>query len=261
MKNIFNVIVIVLALAISFLIYSMFMGSPSNFADKEKRSKPLPGNVIGMIYTGGPIVAVLMSLILISGTFSFERFFSISKAKGKGDVPAFIKRINDALVQDKYDEALAECEKQRGSLANIMRAAIERFRNVKDDSTLDKEKKLSEVQRSIDEATNLEVPLLEKNLVILSTTASIATMFGLLGTTVGMIRAFAALGASSGGVDPTQLAIGISEALYNTAGGLIGAIMSIIFFNFFSTKADNLVYMIDEAILSITQIFTVRVTK
>lgn len=261
MKNIFNVIVIVLALGISYAIFALWMGNPANFADGAKKSKPLPGNVPGTIYTGGPIVAVLMGLILISGTFSFERYFSINKAKGKGDVPSFIKRINDHLLHDKYEEALAECETQRGSLANIMRAAIERFREIKDDNTLDKEKKMSEVQRSIDEATNLEVPLLEKNLVILSTVSSIATMFGLLGTTLGMIRAFAALGASTGGVDPTQLAIGISEALYNTAGGLIGAIMSIIFFNFFSTKADNLVYMIDEAILSMTQIFTVRVTK
>ncbi len=260
MKNIFNVIVIVLSLAVAFAIYAFILGNADNFLDKEK-SKPKPGNVYGTIHTGGPIVAILMGLILVSGTFSFERYFSITKAKGKGDVPNFIKKINENLLTDNYEGALAECEKQRGSLANIMRAAIERFRDVKDDGSLDKEKKMSEVQRSIDEATNLEVPLLEKNLVILSTVASIATMFGLLGTTLGMIRAFAALGTSTGGVDPTQLAIGISEALYNTAAGLIGAIMSIVFFNFFSTKADNLVYMIDEAILSVTQIFTVRVTK
>ena len=79
---------------------------------------------------------------------------------------------------------------------------------------------MSEVQRAIDEATNLETPLLEKNLVILSTVASISTMFGLLGTTVGMIRAFAAFGEKQGSVDAVQLSVGISEALYNTAGGL-----------------------------------------
>jgi biopolymer transport protein ExbB len=122
------------------------------------------------------------------------------------------------------------------------------------------EKKLAEVQRSIDEAMNLETPLLEKNLVVLSTVASIATMIGLLGTTLGMIRAFQAL-AVSGTVSAIQLSIGISEALYNTAGGLIGAILSIVAFNFFTTKVDNFVYMIDEAILNIMQIFTIRIKK
>ena len=147
-----------------------------------------------------------------------------------------------------------------GSLANIMRSAIERFKTIENDNDYPTEKKLVEVQRAIDEATNLETPLLEKNLVILSTVASISTLFGLLGTTIGMIRAFAAFG-DTGTVDATQLAVGISEALYNTAGGLAGAIISIVAYNFFTTKVDNYVYMIDEAILNVTQIFTVRVKK
>ena len=131
---------------------------------------------------------------------------------------------------------------------------------VESDTELDKEKKMSEVQRAIDEAINLETPLLERNLVILSTVSSVSTMFGLLGTTIGMIRAFAAFG-ETGTVDATQLAVGISEALYNTAGGLGAAIISIIAFNFFSTKVDSYVYMIDEAVLNVTQILTVRVNK
>jgi biopolymer transport protein ExbB len=260
MKNIFNVIVIVLSMAVAYSVFEFWMGDTKNFADPATRRKPLPGNTVGMIYTGGPIVAILMGLILVSSTFSIERYLSINKAKGKGDTSNFIKGISENLLKENYDEALQACEAQRGSLANIMRAAIERFKDVKDDNSLDKEKKMSEVQRSIDEATNLEVPLLEKNLVILSTVASIATMFGLLGTTMGMIRAFAAFG-DAGTVDATALAVGISEALYNTAAGLIGAIISIIFFNLFTTRVDALVYMIDEAILSITQIFTVRVSN
>jgi biopolymer transport protein ExbB len=141
-----------------------------------------------------------------------------------------------------------------------MRAAITRFQDVEKDADYGPEKKIAETQRAIDEAMNLETPLLEKNLVILSTVASIATMIGLLGTTIGMIRAFRAL-AASGTVSAIQLSIGISEALYNTAGGLLGAVLSIVAFNFYTTKVDNFVYMIDEAILSVTQIFTVRVKK
>jgi biopolymer transport protein ExbB len=262
MKNWFNAVVIAVSLLVAALIYTFYFGGASHFEMKDKvkmipdKSKPI--DAIGNIYTGGPLVAILMGLIIISITFVFERQLSIAKARGKSDPAMYVKRVIDNLSKGNYDAALSECEKQRGSLANIMRAAIERFRDVEKDTDFDKEKKMSEVQRAIDEATNLETPLLEKNLVVLSTVASISTMVGLLGTTVGMIRAFAAFG-STGTVDATQLAVGISEALYNTAGGLLAAIISILFFNFFTTKVDNYVYMIDEAILNMTQLFTIRV--
>jgi biopolymer transport protein ExbB len=98
---------------------------------------------------------------------------------------------------------------------------------------------------------------LEKNLVSLSTIASISTMIGLLGTVVGMIRSFAAM-AHAGAPDAVQLALGISEALINTAGGLIGGICGIIAYNFFTTKVDNFTYMIEEASYSIIQTLTLR---
>jgi len=259
MKNSFNIIVIAAAMIIAFGIYELYFGSAGNFTDQAKK-KPKVGNALGMIYTGGPIVGILMGLIIISITFVFERHFSIKKAKGKGDVSVYLKKLIESLAKGDYDNALKECESQRGSMANIMRAAIERFKTIENDPEYPTEKKMQEVQRAIDESTNLETPLLEQNLVILSTVASISTMFGLLGTTVGMIRAFAALG-EAGTVDATALAVGISEALYNTAGGLAGAIISIVAFNFFTTKVDNYVYMIDEAILNVTQLFTIRVKK
>jgi biopolymer transport protein ExbB len=82
-------------------------------------------------------------------------------------------------------------------------------------------------------------------------------MIGLLGTTIGMIKAFQALGAA-GTVSAQQLSIGISEALYNTAGGLIAAILSIIFFNFFTTKVDNFTYQMDEAIQQLMETLAIR---
>ncbi len=260
MKNAFNVIVITLAMIISFSFYFFVMGDPGNFKDGTKRKEPKPGNVLGTVYTGGPLVAVLMGLILISVTFVFERSFSLKKARGKDDLAEFIKRVQKKIEEDDIEGALAECDKQRGSLANILRVGLEKYLAIKDDPNLDAEKKLLEIKRVIDEATNLETPLLEKNLVILSTIASIATMVGLLGTTIGMIRAFMALGLS-GTVSAVQLAIGISEALYNTAGGLTGAIISIVFYNYFTTKVDDFTYMIDEAILSITELLAIKLKK
>jgi len=78
-------------------------------------------------------------------------------------------------------------------------------------------------------------------------------MVGLLGTTVGMIRAFAAL-AHSGAPDAIALATGISEALINTAGGLIVAIIGIVSYNFFVNKVDNFTFQVDEASYNVIQI-------
>ncbi|MFH1049690.1 MAG: MotA/TolQ/ExbB proton channel family protein [bacterium] len=258
MKNWFNMTVIILSLIIGmWIIWWIIMGNPSGFVNGELRTEPKPGAVLATIHTGGPLVGILIALIIISITFVFERLLTINKAKGKGNPAIYIKNMIEKLKGGDLESALTECDNQRGSVANVMRAAISRFKEIENDPAFTAEKKITETQRAIDEAMNLETPLLEKNLVILSTVASIATMVGLLGTTIGMIRAFQAL-ALSGTVSATQLSIGISEALYNTAGGLLGAIISIVAFNFFTTKVDNFVYMIDEAILNVTQIFTLR---
>lgn len=258
MKQAFGTIVIILEIVIGFVIWSVILGNPDNFMDPATKHEP--SNTMGMIYTGGPLVSLLIAFILMAITFTIERALSISKAKGKHNPSVFIKNVINALTKGDLDAAIDLCDKQRGSVANVLRAAIVRFKDVEDDPEFPGEKKVAEVQRSIDEAMNLETPLLEKNLVILSTIASVSVLVGLLGTTVGMIRAFRAL-ALSGTVSATQLSIGISEALYNTAGGLIGAIIAIVAYNYFTTKVDNFVYMIDEAILNITQIFTVRIKK
>ena len=152
------------------------------------------------------------------------------------------------------NEAIASCDAQRGSVAAVLRSALARFQEVTSDkSTIDKEKQLVEVQRAVEESLMLETPLLEKNLIALSTIASIATMVGLLGTTIGMIRAFKAL-AQAGSPDAIALATGISEALINTAGGLFAAILGIVFYNLFVNKVDNFTFQIDEANYNVMQL-------
>ena len=255
----FNSFIVFLWLAIADLIWGLFMGAPGNFKDAFGRHEPL--NTLGTIHTGGPLVAALLGMLFIAITFIVERYLFINKAQGNGDLREFVKTVSTNLESGNVKNAIEACAKQQGSLSNILRSSLERYVQLENNSEYDAEKKLSEVQRAIDEATNLETPLLEKNLVILSTVASISTMVGLLGTTLGMIRSFAALGASGGAVSAQALSIGISEALYNTAFGLAAAIVSILSFNFFTTKVDNFVYMIDEAILSVMEILTIKVKK
>jgi biopolymer transport protein ExbB len=188
--------------------------------------------------------------------FVVERFLSLRVAKGTASVQVFFKSLIEMLRSKDYDGALAACDKQRGTTANVLRAGIDRYMTVKDNKALDGDKKIALVQAAIEEANALEGPLLERNLIAMSTIASIATMIGLLGTTIGMIRAFAATGSAAGGViDATSLATGISEALVNTAGGLISGILGIFFYNFFVNKVDAFNYTTDEAVYEVIQLF------
>ncbi len=260
MKNLTNLLIITLCLVAAYAFFYLVLGADGNFTDPKTGivDHHNPQNAMGMIYTGGPLVGLLIACVLLAITYAVERWLSIGKARGKQDMEMFAKVVVAAVQKGDFNAAVKACDEQRGSLANVLREAIERFRTVEGDSALNAEQKLAEVQRVIDENMNLETPLLEKNLVILSTVASISTMIGLLGTTVGMIRAFAALGAG-GTVSAQQLSIGISEALYNTAGGLLAAIIAIVSYNLFTTMVDNFVYQMDEAILDLMQTLGIKV--
>ena len=128
------------------------------------------------------------------------------------------------------------------------------YAEIEKNTELETEQKTLAISKEIEEATSLELPMLEKNLPVLATIASVATLVGLLGTVLGMIKAFAAL-ATSGTPDPGALSAGISEALINTAIGIGTSAIAIIFYNVFTGMIDKLTYGIDEMGFSISQTF------
>jgi biopolymer transport protein ExbB len=125
------------------------------------------------------------------------------------------------------------------------------------ETDVDKESKITAIKQELEEAAALELPMLSKNLVILSTCASIATLVGLIGTVLGMIRSFSAM-ANAGAPDTTALSVGISEALINTALGITGSCIAIIMFNYFSNRIDTLTHGIDEAGFSVASTFAAK---
>ena len=217
------------------------------------------GTLAHSVYMGGPLVTLLIMILLMLLSFVVERFLSLRVAKGKSSVQVFFKNLINHLQSNDFESALAACDKQRGTTANVLRAGIERYMRIRDDKEMNPEKKMAATQAAIEEANALEGPLLERNLIAMSTIASIATMVGLLGTTIGMIRAFAATGQAAGGViDAQQLATGISEALVNTAGGLLSGILGIFFYNFFVNKVDSFNYTTDEATYEVLQLLKTK---
>lgn len=256
-QSAFIVTLTFVALISAYLIYELILGNPANFADfatKGTKHVPLNGNLMGMTYTGGPLVSLLIALSIMVIAVTIERTLSLRKAAGKQAIPKFFKGVIDQIRNGNINEAVTLCDKQRGSVANVLKSALTRYQEVTAaGSTIDKEKQLVEVERAVEETLMLETPLLEKNLIALSTISSIATMVGLLGTVVGMIRSFKAL-AAGGAPDAIGLATGISEALINTAGGLIAAIIGIVSYNFFVNKVDNFTFQIDEAKYNVMQL-------
>ena len=215
---------------------------------------PLLGPIGEQMKLGGYLMAGLILLAILQTSFIIERIWSLRKAQGRGSLPDFLNGVRKSLHTGDLRTAIDLCAKQRGSAANVIRAGLERYEAVRAEGA-PKEKIVAETQAAIQEANGLEVPLLERNLIALSTIASIATMVGLLGTVIGMIRSFAALG-HTGSVDAQKLAIGISEALINTAGGLFVAIAGIVAYNVFVTRVDNFNYMMDEASYEAVQLLS-----
>jgi len=250
-SNIFAGLAIVICLAVGVLVWRFVMGDPGNFEGGTTEGHPL--GFLGTVYKGGVIVAVLLGLLMMALVFSIERFLVISKAGGKGNIEAFVAKVQAQIKAGNINEAMAECDKQQGTVANVVKAGLLKYEEVKKEG-FDSERAEAAIQQELEEATSLEMPMLEKNLVILSTLVSIGTLVGLLGTVSGMIKAFSAMGAGST-PDSAQLAVGISEALINTATGIGTSTVSIIAYNLFTTKIDKLTYAIDEAGFTIAQTY------
>lgn len=248
-----SALAIVICIAIGWFIYLKVLGAPSNFEGNDP-VKGHPHNLLGTMFKGGVIVPFLLGFFLTVWTFAIERFITIMKANGKGQTDKFISKIKSLIANHDFDAAIAECDKQKGSLANVVHEGIAKYKFVENDPHMDKEAKVHAIQKALEEATALELPMLSKNMVVISTMASIGTLTGLIGTVVGMIRAFAAL-ANAGAPDTSALATGISEALVNTLVGIATSAFAIIFYNLFSNRVDQITYAMDEAGFSIIQEF------
>src|SRR5690606_12668733 len=218
-SNVVAGIIIAICLLIGWIIWKFIMGNPDNFSDGDpENGHPLPGNILGMVYKGGFIVPILMGLLLMSIVFSIERFFVISKAGGKGNLDKFVNQVKEDVAAGNINAAIDTCDNQQGSVANAIRSALVKYQEVKKEG-FDSEKAEEAIQKEIEQATSLEMPMLEKNMTILATLVSIGTLVGLIGTVSGMIKAFSGL-AAAGAPDQAALANGISEALINTATGI-----------------------------------------
>lgn len=250
----------VVCILAGFLIWRFILGSPDNFTKPDPSGGFFPKhegpkNGLVRMYEGGVVVPILIANFLIVIVFVVERLLTIVKATGNGNIAEFIRKVQYHLANKNVDQAISECDRQKGSVGNVMKAGLRKYKEMISNTELDTEQKVLAIQKEVEEATALELPMLEKNLVFLSTIASVATLLGLFGTVLGMITSFAALGQEGGGQAAAELSRGISEALYNTALGIGTSAIAIIMYNIFTTKIDSITYGIDESGFTLTQSF------
>ena len=242
-KNAFFIILVCFVLAVLFFKY--ILGAPEHFVNGDPTQPVKDGNLMGTVYKGGVVVPVIITLLFSVIALSIERFFALRTAFGKSSLGKFVVSVKQAITAGDMAKAQQLCDKQQGSVANVVGASIAAYNEMENTPNLKRAAKVSKIQQAHEEATQLEMPTLQMNMPIIATIVTLGTLTALFGTVVGMIRSFAAL-ASGGGGDSLQLSEGVSEALVNTASGILTSWVAVVSYNYYSNKIDKLTYALDE---------------
>lgn len=158
----------------------------------------------------GLLISSVMALTII-----VDRIIYFTKIKSSDE--SLSQKIISLIKDNEIKAAIALCETSKSPLSNIIIAGL-------------KNTKIS--KELMQSQANKELPKLERFIAALSTISTVAPLLGLLGTILGMIQSFAVISTVGSG-RPTALASGIANALLTTAAGLIIAIPSVVFYNYF----------------------------
>ncbi len=184
-------------------------------------------SLLDLYLKGGVIMYPITLLSIISIYFFVERYLTISKAS-KID-PNFILQVKDLINSGNLKGAKSLCERTQTPYARIVEKGVTRIGNP-----------LKNIEVGMEAVGKLEVYKLEKTLFVLSTIASVAPMFGFLGTVFGMIKTFFNI-AQSANIAIDVIAGGIYIKMVSSAAGLIVGMISYMFYNYLNAKIDRVV--------------------
>lgn len=184
------------------------------------------------VLAGGIMMVPLFMCSVFVLAIAIERGFSLRRKKViQPSATSIIEQIKSG---SDVDMVLSLCRESNDSFSNIISIALQSVKSASQD-----------VKELIEEQGRGEIRKLEKGLVILETIAGIAPLLGLLGTVLGMIDVFDVI-TIAGLAKTTALSGGISEALITTVAGLSIGIIALVFYNYYSNKAENLVIEIEK---------------
>jgi len=193
------------------------------------------------ISKGGYLMYPLLFSSILALAIILERTIMLHRLSLPLD--PLLEKIKELLSRGKILEAIESCEKYNLPLSRVLRVGL-----------LHHERDSQIIQELMETQLEEEMPLLERHLGILATLAAVSPRLGLLGTVSGMVKIFATIEAGGGAVDPGSLAGGIWEALLTTVFGLMIAIPSLIAYNYFTSRTQNLVREIRLGIRKLLQI-------
>ena len=180
-----------------------------------------------LIVRGGPVMIPLGACSVLGLAIILERAFYLRKPR---IIPPEVLRVVNSIREFKdVGMAIALCQQNGGAFANIVRAGLESLRDRREG-----------IKEALEDQGRQEVRVLERGLVILETVASIAPLLGLLGTVLGMQNMFEGVSVEGLGRG-AQLSAGIAEALITTIFGLSIGIASLVCFNFFTSRAEDII--------------------
>jgi biopolymer transport protein ExbB len=209
---------------------------PVRFSDAAPPENPIPTqNLLQVIRDGGPLMIPIGICSFILMVFVFER--SISLRRGRVIPRPFVKRFLQQVRDGELDRetALELCERNHSPVSEIFAAAVRKWGRPS-----------VEVEQAIIDAGERVTNHLRRYLRVLNGVSTISPLLGLLGTVLGMIRAFNAIATAEAMGNPEMLAGGISQALITTAAGLSVAIPALIAYLYFSGRVDQLIMTLDE---------------
>jgi biopolymer transport protein ExbB/biopolymer transport protein TolQ len=169
---------------------------------------------------------------------AFERIFTFTQARNQSKLfaPQVAKQLKDGRLKEAI--ALASSKNYRYShLAKVVLAGLQEYQFQQEAGGMAREDMMDTVRRAIQRATALTASDMKKGVPALATIGSTAPFVGLLGTVVGVINAFQGIGAS-GSAGIGAVSVGISEALVETALGLVVAIPAVWFYNYLTGRVE-----------------------
>jgi biopolymer transport protein ExbB len=205
--------------------------------------------VIEFIQKGGPLMYPIILCSVIAFAIILERLYCLRQARI--DAVAFMNNIEDALKHNKIAEAVKICEDAPGPIARIIKAGI-----------LKHDRPRQEMREAIEDAGHQEVPKLERYIKILAAIFHIAPLLGLLGTVIGMMKAFQAIQLKTISLNPVtagDMAGGIWQALTTTAAGLMVAIPAMVAYHYLASRVEEFVLEIERSAAELINILAQRI--
>ncbi len=190
---------------------------------------------------GGVIMVPILLCSLLAFAIVIERLWNLRRKRVlRYDV---LNLIEELLREQKIPEATTLCKRHESTMTRVLLVAL-----------LNYDRPKAEIKEMIEDQGRQEVPYLERYLTTLGTIASISPFLGLLGTVVGLLKVFQAIAQVGGMTNASVLSEGIHNALITTVGGLCVAIPSLITYNYFARRAEELILEVERVSLRLLNI-------